>query len=379
MRFIHFAAIFIALLIGAALFVGVALHTQDTSAQAQQDVYVGVYGGSTNLEDLTALADQVKDYTNLFVVGSFGITWNLDKLTSICQRLNADGLNFMVFQHPDDIPFAQWVTDAQRNWGSRFLGLYAYDETGGHQIDKTAYMAVHPDQASTYAQAASGYVSTVADWLRQLTDYSGQRLLMYASDYVLYDYDYRAGYDGIFTQFGWNFSRTLHVALCRGAATVHDKPWGAIITWTYDQPPYLEGKQQMYDDMVTAYDNGAKYILVFDYDKNTTHGILQPEHLQALQDFWSYAQTHPRTSRSPAERVAYVLPADYGFGFRSPTDTLWGLWPADNLSATIWNQANQLTQQYGNNLDIVYEDSLQNSAVTYGKLIFWNGTVTPDS
>jgi hypothetical protein len=373
MRFPTFAAAFLAVIIAVTLLVGVLSQSKN-----EPDVYVGIYAGSTDFGDLTALADQVKDYTNLFVVGSFGITWNLDKLTSICQRLDAVGLNFMVFQHPEDIPFAQWVTDAQHDWGSRFLGLYAYDETGGHQIDKTAFMAVHADQASTYAEAASVYVSNVTDWLQQLTEYSGQRLPMYASDYVLYDCDYRAGYDGIFTQFGWNFSRTLHIALCRGAATMHNKPWGAIVTWTYDVPPYLESGQQMFEDMVNAYNNGAKYILAFDYDKNTTRGILQPEHLQALKDFWTYSQTHPRNPSTPTERVAYVLPADYGFGFRSAADTLWGLWPADDLSASIWSMANHLAQQYGENLDIVYLDSLQHSNVKYGKLVFWNGTQIPE-
>ncbi len=375
MRFSAFSALFLSMLVATSLFIGVSLSTEKAPCQTSPDVYVGVYAGSTDLNDLKTLADQVKSYTNLFVVGSFGITWDIGKLTSICHHLDENGLNFMVFEHPEDtVPFAQWVTDAKQNWNSHFLGLYAYDETGGHQIDKTAFMAVKPGEAANYSDAAQKFVAGVNNWLWQLEVFSGQRLPMYASDYVLYEYDYRAGYDAVFAQFGWNFSRTLHIALCRGAATMHDKPWGAIVTWTYDVPPYLGSGQQMFEDMVYAYQNGAKYILAFDYDKNTTRGILQQEHLEALEQFWEYAKTHPRATSTPADKVAYVLPANYGFGFRSAEDTLWGLWPADSLSAQIWNKANSLALEYGERLDIVYADSLQANPQPYSKIVFWNGT-----
>ena len=155
---------------------------------------------------------------------------------------------------------------------------------------------------------------------------------------------------------------------------MHEKPWGAIVTWTYDVAPYLEPGQKVFEDMVYAYQNGAKYILLFDYDKNTTRGIIQQEHLDALKQFWQYAREHPRTPSSPAERVAYVLPADYGYGFRSDKDTLWGLWDADNQSARIWNDSMSLIQQYGSDLDIIYEDTLCLNTSVYTHFIFWNGT-----
>ncbi len=374
MRFTHFAALFIAILIIATLLTGVALDTEDTSAQEPQIVYVGVYAGSTNLDDLKALADEVKSYTNLFVVGSDAITWNYTKLTEICQHLSQNGLNFMVFEHPQiSMPFAQWVQEAQQKWSSSFLGVYAYDEPGGYQIDRTQFMAAK--EADNYTDAATKYVANVTNWLNQLRTYSGTDLPMFASEYALYEYDYRAGYDAVFAQFGWNFSRPLHVALCRGAATMHDKPWGAIITWTYNVPPYIESGKQMYEDMVYAYENGAEYILVFDYDKNTARGILQQEHLAALKQFWQYVKDNPRTINSTADRVAYVLPADYGFGFRSATDKVWGIWEADSQSAKIWSEANSLITHYASKLDIIYEDSLHGCVSAYGKLMFWNGTV----
>ena len=70
-------------------------------------------------------------------------------------------------------------------------------------------------------------------------DQQANRARPYTSDYALYWFDYKAGYDTVFTEFGWNNSRQMDIALCRGAATVKGKDWGAIITWTYDQPPYF--------------------------------------------------------------------------------------------------------------------------------------------
>ena len=102
---------------------------------------------------------------------------------------------------------------------------------------------------------------------------------LFTSDYALYWFDYKAGYDVLLAQFGWNYSRQLNVALCRGAATVQNKDWGVIIAWTYTDPPYIESGQELYEDLMLAYENGAKYIVVLDTNKNYTQGILEEEHL----------------------------------------------------------------------------------------------------
>ena len=201
---------------------------------------------------------------------------------------------------------------------------------------------------------------------------------MITSDYVFYEYDYRAGYDMVMAEYAWNHSRPINTALCRGSATMYGKEWGVMLTYTYEQPPYLASGPELYQDMVTAYQNGAKYILLFDFAmKNETkmaHGILQQEHLDALKQFWEYVKTHPRPSNPVEERVAYVLPPDYGYGFRSGSDSLWGLWNADSLSSQIWNDVNKYATQYGQRFDIIYADTPNFNAWNYSKLIFWNGT-----
>jgi hypothetical protein len=237
------------------------------------------------------------------------------------------------------------------------------------------------DKACDYTDAANKYVGLLNEYLQKnFTEYMGvDEFPLFTSDYALYWFDYRAGYDTILTEFGWNQSRQLNVALCRGAATMQNKDWGVMITWTYNEPPYIESGEELYEDLVLAYENGAKYIVIFDSNENYTRGILEEEHLNALKQFWQYAQNNPRKSNLVSERVAYVLPKGYGYGFRGPNDKIWGLWEADDLSNEICTNLGNLLKQHLTNLDIICDDELgSNNAPVYKKLIFWNGTVTPE-
>src|SRR5208283_4511951 len=102
---------------------------------------------------------------------------------------------------------------------------------------------------------------------------------LFTSDYGLYWFDDELGYNTVLAQFGWNNSRPLQVSLVRGAAEAQNKSWGAIITWTYDQAPYLETPSQMYNDMVLAYNSGASYVAIYDSSKNYVNTTLtNPEY-----------------------------------------------------------------------------------------------------
>jgi hypothetical protein len=88
---------------------------------------------------------------------------------------------------------------------------------------------------------------------------------MLTSDYVLYWFDYLGGYDVMLTQLGWNHSTVQDIALVKGAARLQDKSWGSIITWKYDEPPYLDSGEEIYNQMVQSYQAGARYIMIFNY------------------------------------------------------------------------------------------------------------------
>ena len=349
------------------------------------EIFVGIVAAYDNVEEIKRFVDEASPYINTIGIGSVGITYNFTKLDDVCQYIYDRGLYFMIYAHPINDPYellvqCQWVIDAKPRWGEHFLGLYAYDEPGGRQLDNATYTVVKYEEwfADNCTDAADKYVSELTLIINHTIkdQMCGADLPLYTSDYALYWFDYKSEYDVVFAEFGWNYSRQLNVALCRGAANVQNKEWGVMITWTYTNPPYLESGSALYDDMVLAYENGAKYILVFDTNKNYTHTVLDEDHLEAFKQFWQYASDNIRARNPTSNRIAYVLPKDYGYGFRGPNDKIWGLWEADEFSLEISTQLGSLIDRYLNRLDIIYDDGLKtNSSYGYRRFIFWNGTV----
>jgi hypothetical protein len=357
----------------ASLFVTVKL----VSNSNDPDFYVGVeFAYSSNLGDLKALVDKVKGYTNLFVIGSIEVTFNETALNEACDYVVGSGLYLIVLITDINLysykPFA-WVDQAKQKYGSHFLGVYRYDEPGGNQLDMGPSVLIK--EGTDYANVALNYTSNlkiILDYYLKHTD------RVFTADYGLYWFDYQADYSAVFTEFGWNHSRPLHVALCRGAATAFNRDWGVIVTWTYTNKSYIESGDMLYSDLQMAYDAGAKYAVVFDYPKIKEYGILDKTHFDALKQFWNYTRSNPQSRGVVQAEAAYVLPKDYGFGFRTATDRIWGLFGADDLSAKVYNDTSTLAARYGFHLDIVYDDPATFPAIQnrYAKLYFWNETIT---
>ena len=345
-----------------------------------KDFSVGVtFCGNTTAE-AKSLIDQVKNYTNVFVIDSLPISQNEAELNTICNYAVQCGLHIIVyFAWFSQYWQANWLDTAEQRWGGKFLGVYLYDEPGGIQLDNNGskYGTTGP-VPTNQIQAANRYLQSFQTANRGESDMQMlkiRNIKAFTSDYALYWFDYETGYDTVFTQFGWNNSRQMDISLCRGAATIQGKDWGVMITWTYDQPPYLESSTQLLSDMKLAYDNGAKYIIVFNSD-GQGGGILGTDQLNAMQQFWQYAKANPAANSAPDDRAAYVLPDAYGYGFRGLNDSIWGFWPADNFADQQYTNINNAMQQYGNKLDVIYDDpSFPNYTSIYSKLIFWNGTI----
>jgi hypothetical protein len=358
------------------------LPSTSVKAENTPDVFVGIDLAYGNIDQIKQWVDEVSSYTNLFVLGCTGVTQNRLELEEACQYLFDKGMFFIVYQdYPLDFSWfsndkSTWLLDAKARWGSHFMGFYYMDEVGGRQLDFDPHWTT-VKKADNYTSASIQFndrTSHAVDWFRN--SYSGgQNVTLFMSDYAFYHFDYQAGYDVLLAQFGWNYSRQLNAALCRGAATAQEKPWGVMITWTYRQPPYIESGEELYNDLLIAYDSGAKYILVFNSNKMYTDNILMQEHLDALKQFWQYSQQNPRKSNLVSDRTAYVLPKDYAYGFRGPNDKIWGLWEADNLSSTISIELGNLLQQYNFKLDIIYQDSLGlGSTQEYQSVIYSNSS-----
>jgi len=335
--------------------------------------FVGVQLGYGGIDDCKALVDKVKNYTNLFVVSSSAVTRDEADLNEVCDYIYDAGLSFIVYFQTISASYKydtqNWTILAKETYGDQFLGEYLLDEIGGKQLD-LGFPRIY--SVNNYMEATNKFVELVKTHTADFTHSGGEE---FTADYALYWFDYKAGYDTVLAEFGWNQSRQLHIALCRGAAKVQNKDWGAMITWTYNHPPYLESGDELYEDLLLAYHSGTKYVVVFNHDETNPYsgyGIMTEEHFEALENFWNYKNDNPKKHGSLTGDVAFVLPQDYGFGFRDPDDKVWGLWN-DQYSSEIWNEVNDLLDEYGTRLDIVYYDIEFNDKLgeCYSEVFTW--------
>jgi hypothetical protein len=358
-------------LIALSLVITVNWFSNQTSPR---EFYLGVeYAYGSQASELERLVDKVRNYTNLFVIGSIQITFNQTALTESCDYIFKAGLKILVlFTSSEKYSYNTftWMTQAKQKYEDQFLGVYRYDEPGGDQLEKVESRLV--ENATNYNDAAAQYTSglkAIIDYYRNYAD------RIFTADYGLYWFDYQVSYTAVFAEFVGNQSRQRHIAQCRGAAQAHNRDWGAIVTWKYDNAPYLESGDELYSDLALAYRAGAKYAIVFSYPQIGVYGTLTEDHFDALKRFWSEIHSNPQSFGSSKAEVAYVLPKDYGFGLRSAEDNVWGLFNADELSAKVWNDVNRLISQYGSRLDILYDDVGFDAVKSrYERVIFWNQT-----
>jgi hypothetical protein len=205
------------------------------ATQASPSLYFGVDVAFESVAATEQLIDNVSSYTNFFVIGCTG-NYNLTRLTIISQYVYNKGLTFIVYSDDPRYPSSQWLQEAKDNWGNNFLGIYYLDEEGGKQLDQSKYPIV--TTATNYSEAAESYVNIMNQLLRNGSFAIAQRFAypteyqLFTSDYGLYWYDYEAGYNTVFDEFGlrtgWaNDSQLLNLALCRGAATAFNQSWAS--------------------------------------------------------------------------------------------------------------------------------------------------------
>ena len=383
-------ATFLIVLILVSLFIALNAFSNQTSGRP---FYVGVeyaYGnnqtGEVQISQIQALVNKVKDYTNLFVMGDVSLTFNQTALYEVCDYIyNNSKLNFIVLFTGGtyySYNIAQWMFEAKDRYGDRLLEIYKYDEPGGNQIDNTPSQLINKTVISpdaSYSAIADNYVGNLSFMVNFYQEFG--RVNLSTADYGLYWFDYKSNYTSIYAEFVGNESRQRIIALDRGAAQAFGKDWGVIVNWKYNKAPYLENGAELYTDLSLAYSAGAKYGIVFSYPTypdNNQYGILQEEHFKALQKFWNTLHNNPASFGSNQPEVAYIVPKDYGFGFRSPTDTIWGLKPADALSQKIYEDTNIILPGiYGSRFDILYDEPEITAALlqNYTAVYYWNQTI----
>ncbi len=393
------------ILVSSALAIVIYLPNKTENGDPVEPYFGVSFCGNTTAE-AKLLIDRTKDYTNLFVLQSGPISKNETATNIICDYAVDSGLDFIVFfgwfdtNHTWQIP---WLDFAKNRWGDRFLGLYLFDEPGGVQTDYNwtqifhmvkefdpesyqameQYIEAKVNQTVTrdYDEAKKRYLDYIINHL-QINELTDRSITAFTSDYALYWFDYLAGYDTVFVELGWNHTTPKHIGLCRGAATAQQKDWGAIIVWkdrdpeNNDKGVYKTGPE-MLQDMLVAYETGAKYVIIFNYPTNppgNPYGILTDEHFVAMQQFWNHMQQHPEDYGKTEAQAALVLPKNYAWGMRRLNDRIWGYWGPDEKSQQIWELSQDLLDQYGLGLDIVYDDPDFPIADMYQEIYYWNYT-----
>jgi len=392
-KLVVLAAVVLIILIALSLFFIIKPFSIKTSTRP---FYVGVeFAYGNEFSQLKALVDKVKDYTNLFVIGSVDLTFNRTALDESCDYIFASGLNFIVlftsytmYNASDgwaDYTIFDWILNAKQKYGDQFLGFYRFDEPGGNQLDRGVSMLInntesfsYPDTPAGYSLVAENYVGNLSYIIGYYFNQTNYTTKIFTADYGLYWFDYESGYSTILAEFVGNQSRQQIIALDRGAAQSFGKEWGVLINWKYDQTPYLESGDELYNDLSLAYSSGATYAVVFSFPNVTSYGTLTQSHFDALEKFWNNIHNNPGSFLSNNAEVAYVLPEDYGFGFRNPNDTIWGLFPSDALTPKIWDDTSTLLNSYGANLNIIYDDPavIGSTLNNYSKIFYWNQTVS---
>ena len=410
MKYAFVISIILLVLIATASFL--IPYTSMNKRAETKPFYVGVTFCGNLTSEAKLLIDRVKTYTNLFVLQSFTVSRNETATKEICDYAVAQGLNIILNLGVHNESTFSWqqplLETAKQRWGNKFLGVYYDDEPGGIQLDwdwtgwfASAYFARFKqfladsplieiyeemlkanDSGSTpkdYDKEAEWFTGTIRMW-NGPDRWKAAGFTLFISDYALYWWDYLSGYDVLLAQFGWNHTLAQDIALVRGAARLQNKTWGAIITWKYREEPYLDSGTEIYNQMLMAYEAGAKYVVIFNYPKieGNPYGIMTDEHFEALEKFWnditsaSNLKTIPDASQAEA---VLVLPRNYGWGMRHPDDKIWGFWGPDEKSPQIWELSRSLLEQYGIYLDIVYDDPAFPVAGKYSHVYYWNQTL----
>ncbi|MGE5187877.1 MAG: hypothetical protein ACM3JE_02495, partial [Betaproteobacteria bacterium] len=304
-----------------------------TQASVASIPYIGIAFAGNTTEQAIAQIDRAKNYTNLFILdtGRNPLSRNQTAVYQVADYAVANGLSIILnlgISDPHENDSSTWfwdqdMTDVKANfterWGTKFLGIYDNDEPGGIQLDgdwKTWYAEYgpqlgeinHPAMDSLnkiYQKMLEAHTGNLPQDYNLEADFFINDVLLegdtglarlneadittFTSDYGLYWFDYLGGYDVMFTELGWNASVAQQIGLVKGAARLMDKEWGAIITWKYLGHPFLDSPENIYNQMLAAYQAGAKYITIFDFSRagNNTSYAMTDKYYSMLEMFWA--------------------------------------------------------------------------------------------
>jgi len=317
-------------------------------------------------------------------------------------RINITYYNTDYENYP--FPFDYWyypdgeITVCQETWGSEIENIVytsenitqcPYPVQTYEQVLKQKPIQNNDDAAKVFVNKTKDrmYGNTGTSYLENMPDdmivYTGESLnktqldksvLLFTADYGLYWWDYKSDYDLVLAELAWNNSATQEIALVRGAANFQNKQWGTCITWKYTHAPFLTDGVEMFEQLKMSYEAGANYVMIFNYSEDPTNpNILLDEHFSALESFWNDIVQNPAfVHGSIRAKAILVLPENYGWGMRNQHDNIWGIWPADDASQEVWTKVQSKVNEYGLELDIVFEKPNFFASWKYADIYYWH-------
>jgi hypothetical protein len=113
-----------------------------TLAVSNKPFYVGTTYSGNSINGAKQLIDNVKNYTNLFVLQSGALMLNFTATEQICDYAVNSGLNIILYYSTNCLgeKLNSFLNEAKPRWGSHYLGIYFNDEPAGHLLDSYYYL-----------------------------------------------------------------------------------------------------------------------------------------------------------------------------------------------------------------------------------------------
>ncbi|MCL2643086.1 MAG: hypothetical protein FWD52_06215 [Candidatus Bathyarchaeota archaeon] len=126
------------LLVGLVVYFGVFSIGDDGGA-----FFVGVTYCGGSVEEAKEFVDRVRGCTNLFVLQSGVLQYDVLAMEEIGDYVVASGLSYAVYGGTrNDVGLNRWLVNAKERWGDWFVGIYYNDEVGGYMLDRTVFLEV---------------------------------------------------------------------------------------------------------------------------------------------------------------------------------------------------------------------------------------------
>ena len=107
----------------------------------QTPFYVGVTYCGVSVEEAKEFIDKVASCTNLFVLVSGSLQYDILAMEEIGNYAVASGLSYAVYGGTrNDVVLNGWLLWAKERWGNWFIGIYYNDEVGGYMLDSTVFL-----------------------------------------------------------------------------------------------------------------------------------------------------------------------------------------------------------------------------------------------